>query len=137
MTQPSSVQGSTQQCNTMSENNVEELNPQEIARFFNGIAERVVFIDIEKKILWANKAAAESVSLPAEKLRGRRCYQVMSKRSKICNDCPLTKIEQIGELEERVIHSTDGKTWLIKSNPVRDDNGCIIALVETVSEISS
>ena len=135
MTQVTSFQTLKIHCIAEDESSMEKVNSKDIAGFFNSISERVVFIDIEKKILWANKAAAKSVGLTPMKIKGRRCYQVLSQRNKICDSCPLTKAGKIDELEERIIRSDDGKTWLIKSNPVRDDSGCIIALVETAAEI--
>jgi transcriptional regulator with PAS, ATPase and Fis domain len=137
MAQVSIIQTSNMTRNDETAAEVQEVNPKDIASFFNSIADRVVFIDIEKKILWANKAASEAAGMSPEKIKGRRCYQVLSQKRKICDACPLTKAGKCDKLEERIICSDDGKTWLIKSNPVCDDRGCIIALVETAAEINS
>ena len=136
MIQRISINSPATQPSTIDQKNNQKLNPREIADFFNCVSEKVIFIDTENRILWANKSAGESAGLPSEELKGHLCYQVLSGRKQICPDCPLAKACQTGQPQEVKFTSADGRIWLMKSNPVRDETGFIVALVEIVSEIN-
>ena len=57
----------------------------------DAIQEHVVFQDAEQRIIWANRAAADSVKMPAGKLAGRRCYELWGDANRQCPVCPVAK----------------------------------------------
>ncbi len=102
----------------------------------NSLVEHVIHADKEMKILWANRAACESVGLTCEQLIGRHCYEVWLQRSDPCPDCPVVKAMETCRPQEIVKYTPDGRAWFIRGYPVRDANGNIIGAIETTLEIT-
>jgi PAS domain-containing protein len=57
---------------------------QDKTTVLNHLKELMVFQDLEHRVLWANKAAGESVGQPSGKLVGRYCYDVWGSGGKPC-----------------------------------------------------
>ncbi|MBS7249936.1 MAG: PAS domain S-box protein [Candidatus Freyarchaeota archaeon] len=109
---------------------------REKALILDSIAEDVIYQDKDHKIMWTNRTAGTSVSLTAEQLVGRYCYEVWQKRSKPCEGCPVTKSLETGQPQEAEINVPDGRIFLIRSYPVRDEEETIIGAVEVTLEIT-
>jgi PAS domain S-box-containing protein len=102
----------------------------------NSLSEHVVFQDLEHRVLWVNKVAAESVGLPAEELVGRYCYDVWGRGGRPCPGCPVEKAQKKGKPQAGEITTPDGKVWLIKGYPILNTNGDVRGLVEMTLEIT-
>ncbi len=111
-------------------------NEQEKETVLNSLVEHVIHQDTEMRILWANRAACESVNLTREELVGRFCYEIWSQRSQSCSDCPVVKAMKTGQPEENEKYTPDGKAWFIRGYPVRDANGKIVGAIELTLEIT-
>ena len=109
---------------------------QERKTILDSLTEHIVYHDTEHKVLWANRAAGESVDLAPEKLVGRYCYEVWQQRTKPCPNCPVEKAIESGQPQETEITTPDGRVWLIQGNPIRNENGNITGGVETTLEIT-
>jgi len=55
----------------------------------DSLPDLVVYQDMDHRILWANRAAADSVGLRREELMGRRCFEVWHASGKPCDPCPI------------------------------------------------
>ncbi len=102
----------------------------------NNIPALIAFQDREHNILYANKAAGDSVNKSAEELLGRKCYEIWNIRREPCENCPVhaTLISGKGELKEMT--TPDGRIWQIRGFPVKDDNENIIGAIEVTAEIT-
>jgi len=109
---------------------------QEKANILNSMTEHVVYQDILHKVVWANKAAGESVNLPPQQLVGRYCYEIWQQRSKPCVGCPIERVFETGQPQEAEMTTPDGRSWFIRGNPIRDANGNITGGVEATLEIT-
>ncbi len=109
---------------------------QEKEAILNSLVEHVIHEDKEMKILWANRAACESVGLTCEQLIGRHCYEVWLQRSDPCPDCPVIKAMETSQPQEIAKKTPDGRAWFIRGYPVRDANGNITGAIETTLEIT-
>ena len=109
---------------------------QEKAAILDSMTELVAYQDMEMRVLWANKAAGESVNLPPEKLVGRHCYKIWQQRSKPCADCPVVKALETGEPQQTETTTPDGRVWFIQGYPIVNAKGDIIGAVETTLEIT-
>jgi PAS domain S-box-containing protein len=97
----------------------------------NGIPESIIYIDTDRKILWANTCAGQSVGISSEELVGKRCGEVFDSKSEICSGCPITKILETKTLHEDEFVSPDGRVWSIHAYPIFDDGGGIKGIIET------
>jgi PAS domain S-box-containing protein len=109
---------------------------QEKETVLNSLIEHVVHQDTEMRILWANRAAYESVNLTREQLLGRFCYEIWPQRTDPCPDCPLRKAMRTGQPEETEKYTPDGRAWFIRGYPVQDATGKIVGAIELTLDIT-
>jgi len=100
------------------------------------MSEHVVYQDKERRILWANRAAGESVGLAPQELVGRYCYEIWQQRTTRCVGCPVEKACKTGRRHEAQMTSPDGRVWLLQGYPVRDENGDVVGAIEVTLEIT-
>jgi PAS domain S-box-containing protein len=109
---------------------------QEKSAILNSMSELMVYQDAERRILWTNKAAADSVALSIEQLVGRRCYEVWHGSDKPCAGCPVAKAREIGKPQGAEMTTPDGRVWFVRGYPVRDANGNVAGMVEVARDIT-
>ncbi len=109
---------------------------REKAAILDSMSELLLYQDGDGKILWANRAAAESAGLSPEDLVGRHCYQVWHGRESRCPACPVARAMDTGRPEEAEMATPEGRTWQIRGDPVRDENGNIVGIVEAALDIT-
>lgn len=109
---------------------------QEKAIILNSMAEHVVYQDKEMKVLWANRAAGQSVGRAPEELVGHRCYEIWQERSEPCPNCPIVEAVRTGGPHQAQMTTADGRSWFIRGHPVRDEKGNIRGAVEVTLEIT-
>ncbi|HEB50099.1 MAG TPA: response regulator [Desulfobulbus sp.] len=100
------------------------------------ISEPVLYLDTEMRIIWANRAAAEAVAVPAEELIGQYCYRVWLQRKTPCSLCAARTALRTGETARETVRTPDGRTLQISGYPVKDRDGRVLRIVEMVKEIS-
>jgi len=109
---------------------------QKKTAILNSLSEHVLCQDAEMRILWANRAAGESVGLTPEELVEHHCYEIWQQRSEPCDGCPVIKARETGQPQEAEITTPDGRVWFIRGDPVRDATGDIVGTVEITLEIT-
>jgi diguanylate cyclase (GGDEF)-like protein/PAS domain S-box-containing protein len=109
---------------------------QEKAAILGSMSELVSYQDSEMRILWANKAAGESVGLTPEQLIGHHCYEIWQQRSEPCVGCPVVKAREVGQPQEGEMTTPDGRVWLIRGYPVRNAKGDVVGVVEVTMNIT-
>lgn len=109
---------------------------QEKTVILNNLSELVTYQDADLRILWANKAASESVGLAPEQLVGRHCYEMWHQRSEPCVDCPVEKALKTGQPQEMEMNSARGNIVFIRGYPVTDTNGGVVGVVEVALDIT-
>jgi len=103
----------------------------------DSIAEHVKYYkNLDMRITWANKAAAEADNLSQEEIVGKRCYEIRHGTERPCDYCPVIKAFETGENHHKEMLTPDGRVWLVRAYPVRDDNGTSIGVVEVSREIT-
>lgn len=103
----------------------------------DSLAELVVYEDKRLKILWANRAACESVGMTRDELIGRYCYEFWGDGTSPCSECAVLEALQTGRMHEHERKSTDGREWLVQGSVVRDENGDIVGAVDIALDITA
>jgi PAS domain S-box-containing protein len=111
-------------------------NEQEKIAILDSLMEHVVYHDREMKILWANRAACDSVLRKREDLLGRYCYEVWSDLNDPCEDCPVIKADETGQPQTVEKMTPDGRWWYIQVHPVRDSSGGFTGATEITLDIT-
>jgi PAS domain S-box-containing protein len=110
---------------------------EEKSAILENMVEHVVYQDLEMRVLWANRAACESVEMSLEEVVGRRCYEIWAKRSDPCQDCPVQRARETGQRHGLEKATPDGRYWFIQGSPVCDGNGAIVGMVEITLDITA
>ena len=109
---------------------------EEKETILDSLVEHVVYHDMEMRVLWANRAACDSVGMTREEVVGGHCYELWAKRSEACEDCPVQLASQTGQPQAVEKTTPDGRSWYIQGSPVRDSNGDIVGMVELTLDIT-
>ena len=103
----------------------------------DSIAEHVNYYEnLDMRIRWTNKAAAESVNLTPEELVGKTCYEVWHGTKRPCDSCPIIKTFETGERHHEEMRTPDGRVWSVGGYPMRDEDGTLTGVVEVTREIT-
>ena len=93
-------------------------------------------------LLMVNRTLAEDMGIPAEKMIGKKCWEVLGENAdRPCDFCPALKIELADNQERSETYTWERfnpmtkKEYLIKDSLVRWGNGRIVH-VETASDIT-
>ncbi|MFX0081533.1 MAG: PAS domain-containing protein [Candidatus Hodarchaeota archaeon] len=100
------------------------------------LLEHIVYQTTDNTIIWANKAAAASVSTSPEELTGLKCYQVWNDREEPCDGCPVVKSLKTQKPVINEIITPEGRIWRVAGYPVKDLNNNIIGVVEATLDIT-
>jgi len=114
-----------------------DISSEEKTRILNATHELFTYYNLDLEIIWANKAAAESLNLEPEDLTGKYCFELWGQSDKPCKDCPVLKSKETGEPQQIEKQTPDGRYWSIRGYPLFDQQGKITHLVEYSREISS
>lgn len=110
---------------------------KQIEKILNTLSELIILMDLDHKILWANKAAHTAYELTTtnnDSILGKYCYEVWTDDNKPCEKCPVIKALESGSIEEEEIVKPDGRKWLIKGYPIKDRKGDFVNLLEVVTD---
>ena len=104
---------------------------------FNAVQDLVLLLDKDFRILRANRAAAEFLGLPLDKIVGRHCHDVMHATSAPPMECPFAKMRQSGRPEEAEVLVRKGGPWLsVSVAPLFDANGELAQVVHVARDIT-
>ena len=102
----------------------------------DSLAEHVVHEDRDMKVIWANRAACESLGLSREEVIGAYCYMLWADREDPCKDCPVLQAIETGCRAEVEKTTPDGRVWFIQAAPMRDEDDAVIGGVEITLDIT-
>ena len=106
------------------------------SRFLDFLSEHVIFHDVNLNILWANKAASDSLNLSADKIVGGNCYKLWHGRETPCDICPVLVAKETGKESSSEVTTPDGRICFIIGFPVYGDDGTLIGMAELTREIT-
>jgi len=95
---------------------------REISRQFHALLDAmpdsIILLSADRRILWANKAAADRMSTDDGEVIGSYCFQAYFGRSAPCVPCPVERSLQSGEPALDILTAEDNKTWELRAIPV-------------------
>jgi len=106
------------------------------AAILDGITTNLAFVNENLEILWANKAAADSVNRNIDEIFGHKCHELWADPNTPCDDCPTLKAFKTKRTEQAIIQTPDGTVWDEKGEPVFDGKGRLIGAIEIAHNIT-
>jgi len=104
---------------------------------FDSIADPVMILDNDFKIVRANRAAAVLMDLPVEKVPGNHCYALMHHSDGPPGICPHAKMLETKEHAEAEVYFDDSGKWFsITVDPMFDDAGNLIGAVHAMKDMT-
>jgi len=112
-----------------------ELAEQEKEAILDSMEERILHLDADTSILWANRAACDEIGLAREQVIGRLCEEVHADWHEPWGVWPAVEAMETGRHIE-VERTSDDRTWFIQAAPVRDRHGDTIGGVEIALDVT-
>lgn len=102
----------------------------------NSLSELVIFLDLELKILWANRAALEHAGFKLENVIGEK-YEKFPLMSDAAFEKSLAqKALDSGNKESGEVTTPDGKIWMISAHLIKDEKGKSTGILQTGLDIT-
>jgi len=109
---------------------------------FDAIQENINVVDLDFNLTDVNDVIIKAFALPdKESVLGRKCYDVLKGRKKICPNCAVAEVYRTkglairtSTLEDEI--STGGRTFEIFAYPIIDRDGNLIGAVEFARDIT-
>ncbi len=108
---------------------------REKALILGAMSERVIYHDEQRRIIWANRIAAETAGLSLEQIAGKFCFELFRHRATPCEDCPAMLVFQTRSAHAGEI-KVDGKILQMTAHPVFDQNHAFVGVVQISSDIT-
>jgi PAS domain S-box-containing protein len=99
-------------------------------------SDMLAYYDTGLRVIWANRAAGESVGQTAGELVGRRCHEIWHRRDEPCPGCPVLRALETGAVQEGEVETPDGRHFYLRGYPVHDEQGRVAGLVEFGQDIT-
>lgn len=109
---------------------------ERLQTIFNNLTSKVVLLDKDLRVLWANRYTSDLTGKNQNELTGLNCSDLWSNPETIKADQLLNTALSTGEVQLTTVKDDDGQTWRILGCPIRDDTGGIINVVEVSENIT-
>ena len=103
-------------------------------RILDSLYERVLLVDKELNLLWANRSSRRDAVLDLEQGLGRPCRDFWGRDEHFCNACILADVIKTGAPKTIEVESPSGRTFFISGTPVLDNNDTLMGAVEVSLE---
>ena len=110
---------------------------QEWELTFNAVSDPVMLLDLEQRIVRANRATEQLLGLDAAKIAGRHCYELIHNAHCPPAGCPVQRMLETG-VEERsdVEEPRFGKTFDVVATPLRNGSGALNGCVHVIRDVT-
>jgi len=111
-------------------------NERQKIAILDGISTNIAFVGKDLKILWVNKFAARSVNKSPTEMAGQTCHAMWADPARPCENCPTLKVFETKQSAHIIQHTPDGRVWDERGEPVFDEHGNLIGVVEIAQDIT-
>ena len=96
----------------------------------------IFMFDLDYNVVMVNSATSAGTNLPAEKLIGKKCYQVSCGHDSPPDFCPFERVKLTRQPVHFDFKNPNGHTYMISFQPLFDRNGKVINLLETAVDVT-
>ena len=102
----------------------------EKALILDNISEAIVHLNLDRKIKWLNKSAADMMGGKPDDFIGQECPAAWCLLEEACEQCPFAQALKTRRSAQSIVEDEQGHKWRIQANPINDPNGELIGVVE-------
>lgn len=102
----------------------------------NALKSKVILIDHNMRVLWANKAALETEGVDVEEVYNDPCHTTFQQSETPCTDCPAVLALKTGKMASNKRVTPQGRTWMTYAAPIKDQHDNIVSAVEVADDIT-
>ncbi len=100
----------------------------------DSLVEHVIYHDKDMRVLWANRAACESMGLTREAVLGRPCYELWARADKRCPECPSAEALKTGRMCRAEMATPDERRWHLQGYPMPDEKGAVEVTLDVTEQ---
>ncbi|PKK91614.1 MAG: hypothetical protein CVV64_02790 [Candidatus Wallbacteria bacterium HGW-Wallbacteria-1] len=99
---------------------------------FNSIQDPMVLIDMNLRIIWANRAFLKNFAdnLDIEDVKNKFCHQFFAMSHRSCRCCPALDAFNSGKFKTSQLIGIHGNIWNIYAHPLKDEKNNISEILE-------
>ena len=106
-------------------------------RVLDAIPDLIMILDKQWRIRKVNQAMADKLGLPAKKIIGKHCYQLVHSSDEVPAFCPHSRLLRDDREHAEVVHEKNmGGDYLITVNPYHDDEGRLIGSIHIARDVT-
>ena len=102
----------------------------------DGISSNIAFVNRDLEVQWVNKAAADSVGKTQGEMIGETCHRQWANSDLSCEGCPTVRAFETKQRERATIVTPDGRVWDEIGEPVFDEQGEVLGVVEIATDVT-
>ena len=101
----------------------------------------ILHVDMDMRIVWANKTAAAVVNKSTEEIVGRTCHKLFQNSDTPCHGCPCKKALATGNVEHAIMYQpamdvVGESYWEDFGVPIKDDSGQVVGVIEIARNVT-
>ena len=96
----------------------------------------VEYLDPGMHIIWVSSTMQKYLDIPICEIKEKHCYEIIHGISTPCKGCTALKALQTGHSQEGEMITPDGRTWLSRSSPIKDEGDTVTGVVHVALDIS-
>ncbi|GAB7080795.1 sensor histidine kinase [Megalodesulfovibrio paquesii] len=93
-------------------------------------------IGSDHQLLWVSKNIEEMVGQPCDELAGKACFRILQGLGAPCPTCSVEQALTTGEVQQCERQGPNGKTWAVRSVPIKNAAGCVEKVLHFGYDIS-
>jgi len=121
-------------------NNEITSNNRKLAAILNGIADSIVLIDDDFRLIMVNNSTKEILNVESEKLVGRKCYEALFGYNDFCQGCIGKKSFISGEVKRESFEiPIDSQKKVYERNcfPLKEEDGKVHKIIEYIKDVTN
>jgi PAS domain S-box-containing protein len=110
---------------------------EELQTMYDSLSDMIMILDRDHKIMMANKATADFLKLPMDKIIGNTCFKLMHGTNGPIPQCPLEKMVESIEREEIELYFGERGIWArVMVYPIFDRKRSLVRIIHIVRDIT-
>lgn len=110
--------------------------PQEFNSLLDAIPDRLIRLDQDLRIVWANKSTSVLFGKGLTDIIGNRCHELFYNSDAPFPGCPVAKSFRTGSPANTTLTDHDKRIWDIRTIPLKDETGTVVSVIELGRDIT-